>query len=160
MNTTTKAYREKAILNYGFAQGMVLSIVLLIMIIGLTGCQTTLAQTSSSQTTSTTMPNETTAGVSDADTTSDNTENFTLEASDSVYMLSDMDDVDLIFTEGLGYQISWPLEERFIISPPENLRKLMLKTCQDTGYITPYINTIEFKNDGIKAYFLCRGFGG
>lgn len=150
MNTTTKAYRGKAILNYGFAQGMVLSIVLLIMIIGLTGCQTT----------STTTPNETTAGVSDADTTSDNTENSTLEASDSVDMSSDMDDVDLIFTEGLGYQISWPLEERFIISPPENLRKLMLKTCQDTGYITPYINTIEFKNDGIKAYFLCRGFGG
>jgi hypothetical protein len=30
----------------------------------------------------------------------------------------------------------------------------------DSGYITPYITTITFEDGGIKAYFLCRGFGG
>jgi hypothetical protein len=67
---------------------------------------------------------------------------------------------DLTFTDGLGYEIKWPLEERFIISPPEHVRALMMKTCKDTGYITPYINRIQFEENGVKAYFLCRGFGG
>jgi hypothetical protein len=35
-----------------------------------------------------------------------------------------------------------------------------MKTCKDTGYITPYINRIQFEENGVKAYFLCRGFGG
>lgn len=148
MNSTTKAFTKNAILNFGFTQGMVLSAILLIMIVGLAGCQTTSPMMADDQSDTT------------LDASLDSGESSSLDATDSVENATDIDHSELIFTEGLGYQISWPLEERFIITPPQNLRKVMLKTCQDSGYITPYINTIEFENNGIKAYFLCRGFGG
>lgn len=154
MKIISTAYLKNFIRNFGYSQDMVLPALFVMLVLILSGCQTQSDNMADVQNEAlsavmeealdTEMADETT----DLNIADDEEESLTPKAS------------ELIFTEGLGYKISWPLEERFIISPPQHLRSLMIKTCQDTGYITPYINTIKFEDDGIKAYFLCRGFGG
>jgi uncharacterized lipoprotein YajG len=67
---------------------------------------------------------------------------------------------DYIFVEGRGYIVTWPPEERFVISPPDLIRKQMATKCATEGYITAFITSMELHDDKIIGYFLCRGIGG
>jgi hypothetical protein len=69
-------------------------------------------------------------------------------------------DDSFTFVEGRGYIVTWPPEERFVISPPDDVRKAMAAKCADEGYITAYITSMELHSDKIIGYFLCRGIGG
>lgn len=135
----------KPIRNSGYSQEMVLTAFLFVFLLMISGCQT---QHNGME------PSVSASSDAAVNNDQDNGNTATSDASNT------QTSSDLTFTDGLGYEIKWPLEERFIISPPEHVRALMMKTCKDTGYITPYINRIQFEENGVKAYFLCRGFGG
>lgn len=145
LHGSLKVNPTKPIRNSGYSQGMVLTAFLFVFLMMISGCQTQHSgmEPSLSASSDAAAPNDPDNGNS--------------AISDTSYQQASS---DLTFTDGLGYEIRWPLEERFIISPPDHLRALMMKTCKDTGYITPYINRIQFEENGVKAYFLCRGFGG
>ncbi len=64
------------------------------------------------------------------------------------------------FVEGRGYIVTWPPEERFVISAPDHIRKQMATKCANEGYITAFITSMELHDDQIIGYFLCRGVGG
>ena len=145
IKANAKANLEISIRNFRYSQVMLYS-ALLFMVLIISGCQT---QSGGMDTSVTSLSDATAHHDQDSGNHSDTGDGSIQSASSA-----------LNFTEGFGYEITWPLEERFIVSPPEHLRALMVKTCMDSGYITPYITTITFENGGIKAYFLCRGFGG
>jgi hypothetical protein len=144
-HVSLKINPTKPIRNSGYSQGMVLTALLLVFLLMISGCQT---QHNGMK------PSASASSDAAVNNDQDNGNTATSDASNT------QTSSDLTFADGLGYEIKWPLEERFIISPPEHVRALMMKTCKDTGYITPYINRIQFEENGVKAYFLCRGFGG
>lgn len=141
-------------------QGMIgHAIMLMVLALVLASCQHV---SSEMNTASQVISNETSdldlasADTDDASGTGVANASASSDALDSTEMSVDT----YTFVEGRGYMVSWPPEERFVISPPDDIRKQMAAKCANEGYITAFITSMELHDDQIIGYFLCRGIGG
>lgn len=64
------------------------------------------------------------------------------------------------YVEGKGYQFSWAKTANSVITIPMDVRELAHQKCVADSFEVSFMRTVEFDNEQVIGYFMCRGHGG